>query len=110
MAVNSKERFARLPKDRQEKILARTNELIAEEMTLAKLREARMGSQAKLAKKLGIKQAAVSRLERRTDMYVGTLIKFVESMGGSLRIVAEFPDRAPVSITQFGCLEPEPVA
>jgi hypothetical protein len=39
-------------------------------MTLAKLREARLRSQAQIAEKLGIKQAAVSRLERRTDMFL----------------------------------------
>ncbi len=65
MAISAKDRFARLPKARQAKILARAEEMIAEEMTLTKLREARARSQAELAAKLGIQQAAVSRLERR---------------------------------------------
>ena len=64
MAINARDRFARLPKARQQKILARAEELIAEEMSLAELREVRLRSQAQLAEKLGIKQAAVSRLER----------------------------------------------
>ena len=58
-----------------------------------------------LAEKLGIKQAAVSRLERRTDMYLSTLRNLIVSMGGTLRIIAQFPDRPPVCINQFEALD-----
>jgi predicted XRE-type DNA-binding protein len=105
MAVNAKDRFAKLPRARQRKILARADELAAEEMTLAKLREARLRSQTQIAEKLGIKQAAVSRLERRADMYLSTLRELIAAMGGTLQIVAEFPDRPPVIITQFRTLD-----
>jgi DNA-binding Xre family transcriptional regulator len=105
MAINAKDRFAKLPKARQEKILARAEEMMAEEMSLAKLREVRQQSQAQLAEKLGIKQAAVSRLERRADMYLSTLRHLVAAMGGTLQIVAQFPDRPPVSINQFRSLD-----
>jgi transcriptional regulator with XRE-family HTH domain len=105
MAINARDRFARLPKVRQEKILARAAELIAEEMSLAELREIRLRSQAQLAEKLGIKQAAVSRLERRADMYLSTLRNLIDSMGGTLRIIAQFPDRPPVCINQFQALD-----
>jgi transcriptional regulator with XRE-family HTH domain len=101
MAINAKDRFARLPRARQEKILARAEEMIAEEMSLTELREACLRSQAQLAEKLGIRQAAVSRLERRTDMYLSTLRNLIASMGGTLRIIAQFPDRPPVCINQF---------
>ncbi len=60
MAINARDRFAMLPKARQKAIKARTAELIAEELSLAELREARQRSQVELAQKLGIKQAAVS--------------------------------------------------
>ena len=105
MAINAKDRFAKLPKARQQKILARADELAAEEMTLTKLREARLRSQVQIAEKLGIKQAAVSRLERRADMYLSTLRELITAMGGTLQIVAEFPDRPPVIITQFRTLD-----
>jgi hypothetical protein len=49
---------------------------------------------------LHIKQASVSKMERRTDMYIGTLSKFIEAMGGHLEIRATFPDGS-VRITQF---------
>jgi transcriptional regulator with XRE-family HTH domain len=105
MAINASDRFERLPKARKDKFLARTNELVAEEMTLAKLREARLRSQVQIAEKLGIKQAAVSRLERRTDMYLSTLRELITAMGGMLQITAEFPDRPPVTISQFHALD-----
>jgi transcriptional regulator with XRE-family HTH domain len=105
MAIKARERFERLPKARRDKIAARTDEFVAEEMTLAKLREARLRSQAQIAEKLGITQAAVSRLERRTDMYLSTLRKLIGAMGGTLQITAEFPDCPPVCITQFRSLD-----
>ena len=46
MAINARDRFSRLPKARREKILARADKLIAEEMCLAELRELRLRSQA----------------------------------------------------------------
>ena len=70
------------------------------EMALDELREARAMTQVHLAKILGVNQAAVSKLERRTDMYVSTLQDFVRAMGGELKITARFPE-GTVEITQF---------
>jgi hypothetical protein len=70
------------------------------------LREARERSRVEVAEKLHIKQAAVSKLERRTDMYLSTLRSYIEAMGGELEIIARFPNRA-VRITQFEALDPE---
>ena len=75
------------------------------ELTLAELREARRRSQAELAKELGVQQSAVSRIERRTDMYLSTLSNVVAAMGGRLEIIAQFPDRPPVRINQFKALD-----
>ena len=105
MVVDSRERFARLPESRRRAILAQADRLTAEELTLAELREARRRSQAELASKLGIGQSAVSRIERRADMYLSTLSHFVEAMGGTLHLIAEFPDRPPVRINQLNGLD-----
>lgn len=70
------------------------------EMALDELREAREMTQVHLAKVLGVNQAAVSKLERRTDMYVSTLQDFVRAMGGELKITARFPE-GTVEISQF---------
>ena len=70
------------------------------EMPLDELRAARQMTQEHLARLLGTKQAAISRLERRTDMYLSTLHSIVKAMGGRLRIEAVFPEGA-VEINQF---------
>jgi transcriptional regulator with XRE-family HTH domain len=78
--------------------------LMLEAMPLQELRQARALSQDEIAKTLGIKQAAVSKLERRTDMYLSTLRKFIGAMGGHLEIVAHFPE-GDVSVEQFETLD-----
>lgn len=65
---------------------------LSEEMTLAELRQARHLTQATLSETLQVGQAAVAKMEKRTDMYVGNLRRFVEAMGGELDIVARFPE------------------
>jgi len=84
---------------RRKKIKARAAQLIAEEMTLQELRRARKLTQVSMAKALGIGQDGVSKLEKRADLMISTLRKTVEAMGGSLSLVAEFPDRAPVVLS-----------
>ena len=69
-------------------------------MALDELRQAREMTQVHLAKILGVNQAAVSKLERRADMYVSTLQDFVKAMGGELKIIAKFPE-GTVEISQF---------
>ena len=71
-----------------------------EAMPLQELRHARNLSQEQLAQTLSVKQAAVSKLERRTDMYISTLRNFIKAMGGDLEIIAKFPDGS-VQISQF---------
>jgi transcriptional regulator with XRE-family HTH domain len=71
-----------------------------DEMPLNELRAARLLTQESIAKSLGINQAAVSKMERRADMYISTLRDFVAAMGGELEITARFPDGA-VKIQQF---------
>ena len=60
--------------------------------TLPELRETRRLSQVELANRLSINQGACSRMERRSDMLVGTLRNVVAAMGGELYLVAKFPD------------------
>ena len=70
------------------------------EMPLNELRQARALSQVKLAETLHVNQAAVSKIERRTDMYISTLRAYIRAMGGDLEIVAKFPD-GEVKIASF---------
>ena len=52
-----------------------------------------------MSKELGIGQDGVSKLEKRADLMISTLRKTVEAMGGSLSLVAQFPDRGPVILS-----------
>jgi transcriptional regulator with XRE-family HTH domain len=72
-------------------------------MPLEELREARSITQTHLASLLKITQASVSKMEKRTDMYVSTLRSFVQAMGGELEIRAIFPE-GTVRIEQFATL------
>ena len=99
MAVNIDDKIKKLSAARRKKVEARAIALIAEEMTLRELRQARKLTQVRMAKALGITQDSVSRLEKRSDLLLSTLRKTVEAMGGSLSLVAEFPDRAPVVLS-----------
>jgi transcriptional regulator with XRE-family HTH domain len=103
-----KQRMKELNPDRGKKIEARTARLVAEEMTLQELRQARKLTQVRMAKALRISQDGVSRLERRTDLLLSTLRKSVEAMGGSLSLVAEFPDRDPVVLSGIANVETRP--
>ena len=91
--------------ERQERIRKRTEELLAE-LPLHELRQARALSQQELAEVLGLNQATISKLERRTDMYLSSLRRFVEAMGGQLEITARFPE-GRVLIQLFEDLEEE---
>lgn len=71
-----------------------------EEMPLEELRNARELTQTQLAEVLQVSQGAVSKVERRTDMYISTLRSYIRSMGGDLQIRAVFPE-GEVIIDQF---------
>jgi len=88
-----------LPPARRKRIEKRAAQLIAEELTLRELRKVRKITQTQMAKKLGVKQEQISRIEKRTDLHISTLRRSVEALGGSLSLVAEFPDGAPVKLS-----------
>lgn len=98
-ARNFNELRAKMPPAALARSEAMARETLAN-MPLDELRAARNLTQEHLAEVLGIKQASISKMERRADMYVGTLAKFIEAMGGRLEIRACFPDGS-VCIDQF---------
>src|SRR5450432_4733106 len=73
---------------------------LREEMDLTQLRAARRLSQAALGELLHVEQPAVAKLEKRADMYVSTLRRFIEAVGGELEIIARFEGH-DVRITNF---------
>lgn len=63
------------------------------EITLTEIRKAVGLAQAAVAQSLGVTQSEISKLERRPDLYVSTLRRYIEAMHGELLIVARFPGR-----------------
>jgi len=90
------------------RVEARAAALIAEEMTLRDLRRAHSLTQERMAKLLGVEQESISRLEGRADLLLSTLSGYVAAMGGTLRLVAEFPDRDAVTISLGDLSESKP--
>jgi DNA-binding XRE family transcriptional regulator len=103
---NFKELEARMSPEARARVDARVKETLAN-MALDELRAARELTQQNLAQILNVNQAAISKLERRTDMYVSTLARFIKAMGGTLEIRAVFPNGA-VRITQFSDRDSKP--
>jgi transcriptional regulator len=77
--------------------------LLEEDIDLSELRRALKLSQDELAQTLQVGQASVAKIEKRAYMYVSTLRRFIEAMGGELEIVARFADHT-VKIRSFGDL------
>jgi DNA-binding transcriptional regulator YiaG len=101
MPVNVDEIMRKLSPAERKKVEDRAAEINAKEMSLCDLRKALKLTQVRVAKRLGITQDSVSRLEKRSDLLLSTQRKTVKAMGGDVRIVAEFPDRAPVLLSDL---------
>ena len=99
MANNFRELRAKMSPEAQARSAARAEATLVE-MQLQELRKSRDVTQVDLAKVMKIEQAAVSKLERREDMYVSTLRDYVKALGGELKLVASFPD-AEIQVHPF---------
>ena len=99
MAKSFKNLINKLSPDRVAAINQRVQTELAA-MPLQELRQAMELTQVEVAASLNMNQAAISKMEKQTDMYVSTLRKFIEAMGGELKIVAHFP-KGDVTINQF---------
>jgi transcriptional regulator with XRE-family HTH domain len=96
--------LAEMSPERRERIEREVEEIRS--APLYQLRKALQFTQEQVANELGIGQAAVSRLERRPDMYLSTLRRFIEAMGGELELRAHFPG-GDVALEDLGYLADE---
>jgi transcriptional regulator with XRE-family HTH domain len=99
MAKKFSELRAKMSPVAQSRAAARAEAMLVE-MQLSELRKSRQATQVDVAKAMSVEQAAVSKLERRDDMYVSTLRQYVEALGGKLKLVASFPD-AEIQVHPF---------
>jgi predicted transcriptional regulator len=100
MAKSFKELQARMSPEARAHSEVKAERMI-QEMALDELRTALDLTQEQLAEVLHVRQAAISKVERRSDMFISTLRKIVEAMGGKLEIRAVLPGGI-VRISQFG--------
>jgi transcriptional regulator with XRE-family HTH domain len=98
---------SKITPETRRRIRARARKAV-KEMGLDELRRARRMSQDELARTMDTTQAHISRLERRADLYLSTLRRYIRALGGELRIVATFNDgrSGELEIEQFADLEP----
>ena len=101
MPISLKDFLEELPEGERAAIKARADEMAAEELGLAQLRAFLRRSQVGMARDMGVRQSEVSKIERRSDMLVSTLRKYVEAAGGSLELVVRVPNHRAVRLN-FG--------
>lgn len=96
---SARDRIDALPADRRERIEADARQM-AVEMHLTEIRKALSLTQTEVSKRTGMAQGDISRFEKAEleATKIGTLERYVNGMGGSLRIVAEFPDGTKATI------------
>ena len=99
MAKKFSELRAKLSPETQSRAAARTEAMLLE-MQLHELRKSFGVTQVEIAVAMDVEQAAISKLERREDMYVSTLREYVKALGGELKLVASFPD-AEIQVHPF---------
>ena len=101
--MSGRKAFSNLTKgfsqERRAKIEVQKVEL-REEMALHDLRKAIGASQEVVAHSLGVKQPAIAKMERRTDIRIQSLRRMIEAMGGTLEISARFQN-GKVRITNY---------
>lgn len=91
MARNWSELREKMTPEQQARSAAKAEAMLLE-LQLAELRQSRAKTQVEVAQAMDTHQAAISKLERRDDMYLSTLREYVEALGGELKLVASFPD------------------
>jgi DNA-binding XRE family transcriptional regulator len=94
--------IASMPAESQARIKSRTAELHAEVEGLKALRLLSERTQEQIAQGLGIKQPAVLKIERQTDLYLSTLRRFVEAAGGTLELRVQLPGSGVIRLTGMG--------
>jgi len=101
MGTSLKKMINSLSSEDQHKVKKRAAELIKEEMTLRELRKLMKMTQEDVAENLHIGQEGISRLEKRSDMMLSTLRKYIHSMGGKIDLVVSLPDKHPIHLSGF---------
>jgi argininosuccinate lyase len=90
---------AQMTPERRARNTAKTQALLAD-LPQQALQHAREQSQAELVQRMHVPPPEVATIAHHTEMYVRVLRHCIEALGGTLEIVAHFPDGS-VTITHF---------
>ena len=102
MARTLQDKLSAMDAARRANVEAEADRLHTEYLTLQELRKAKEMTQVQLAKTLGIQQATVAKYERQSDLLLSTLTSYVRAMGGNLKLMVEFPGKAPIALEGLG--------
>jgi hypothetical protein len=94
--------IAAMPGDSQARVAERSAQLHSQVNGLKALRKLAERSQEQIAQSLGVKQPAIVKMERQTDLYLSTLRRFVEAAGGTLELRVELPGAGAFTLTGVG--------
>jgi hypothetical protein len=101
MAVTLDDKLAQLSPERRQRVEQLAQVRIQEEVILKSLRDLLDMTSNEVAALLGKTVEEVFDTERRQDITLSTLNRYVEALGGSLNIIVDFPDRPSVSLTEL---------
>ncbi len=90
MSVSLDKMIATLDSEEQASIKAEAAARMQSYKTLLEFRRQLGLTQGDIAERMHVTQESVSRLERREDMHISTLKRYVEALGGKLEIHVSF--------------------
>lgn len=91
-----------MPDDECAAVEARAAEMLDEIDGLAELRRLAALTQGQVAEALNVKQPTVHQIEKRADLYLSTLRRFVEAAGGELELRVSLPGKGAFKLTGLG--------
>jgi transcriptional regulator with XRE-family HTH domain len=102
------ELIAGLPKARRLKVEAKSQQLAREMIdhadSLGEIRKALSKTQVEIARELGVGQVAVAQLEKRSDLLLSTLQRYVRATGAELSLVVHTKDGNDIVLHSLGDL------
>lgn len=100
--------IARLPKARRERIEAKAarlaRDMIEHADSLGDIRKAMSKTQTEIARELGVGQVAVAQLEKRSDLLLSTLQRYVRATGAELSLVVHTRQGEEIVLQNLGDL------
>ena len=108
MGRNIDDVIAGLPKTRRDRVETKAvrlaNEMIEHADSLADIRKAMSRTQSEIARELGVGQVAVAQLEKRSDLLLSTLKRYVRAAGAELSLVIHTKQGAEIVLQSLGDL------